>query len=183
MTTELTTTETTIAAALERLANEHQRWSETAEKCAERTFFRSWAGAFRKALYHYQTGIRPQPTPAGAWLVTSATRGGMVHQVDRIGACTCEAGQKHQACWHAALAAGVEVGMDDLDRFDGGDDEAPTTDPPTPILVTRVAGGIALDRAGEHAIVSDSDPTALRSALQAFGARLCAARRPLVAGL
>jgi len=128
MTTELTTTETTIAAALERLANEHQQSAAHAlTKSDEQVFFRRWSSAFRKALYYYLQGTRPASTPAGCWLVSSATRGGIIHQVDKSGHCSCEAGQKGIACWHAALVAGVEVGTDDLDRFDGGDDDAGDT--------------------------------------------------------
>ena len=170
MTTDLSTIETTIAAALERLGNEHQRSADTAENKDAHRFFVRWAGAFRKAHYAYKhDGVRPESTPLGCWLVPSATRAGRVHQVDKTGHCTCEA--KNQGCWHAALAVGIEVGMDDLDRFDGEDE----SEPPTPILVSRVAGGIALDRAGQHAVVRDDDPAALRGALEAFGARVCAA--------
>src|SRR5262245_13998982 len=121
----LSTIETTIAAALERLAAEHQRSADGADAKDVHRFFASWSGAFRKALLYYLQGTRPQQTPGGAWLITSATRAGRVHQVGANGHCSCEAGAKQQACWHCAIVCGVEVGMDDLDRFDDADEPEP----------------------------------------------------------
>ena len=137
---DYTPTEQATAAALERLADEHQRSAERAEAREEQTFFRRWSGAFRKALYVFAQGVRPEPTPSGAWLVPSATRAGQVHQVGRDGRCTCEAGQKGQACWHAALAAGLEIGLDDLDRFDDGPQEQDAAEPTTTITTTMPIG-------------------------------------------
>lgn len=106
-----------VEAALERLAESHQRSAATADTAEARRFFARWAGAFRKALLLYRQGVRPDRLVSGAWLVPSATRA-IVHQVGRDGACTCEAGSR--GCWHAALVAGVEVAYEDLDTH--GDD-------------------------------------------------------------
>lgn len=113
-----------VAGALERLADEHQRSSERAAHRDEQTFFRRWAGAFRKALYFYQQGVRPQIAPSGGWLIPSATRAGCVHQVGRDGKCSCEA--RDRGCWHAAMAAGSEVGADDVERFDDPSEPEPS---------------------------------------------------------
>jgi hypothetical protein len=120
--TEPTTTDLAVMAALERLADEHQRSSERAETPDERKFFRGWAGAFRKAACYYLQGIRPEQAPSTCYYVSSATRGGVVHHVDKMNHCTCEAGRQNVACWHAALVCGVEVAGDDLDRFDSADE-------------------------------------------------------------
>jgi hypothetical protein len=108
-------TEAAVAGALERLADAHQRSALTALTAEERTYFRRWAGAFRKALLYWQQGIRPEQTPGGAWLLTSATRAGQVHRVTRDGQCTCEA--QNRGCWHAALVTGIETGYEDLDSL------------------------------------------------------------------
>lgn len=104
--------EAAVMGALSRLADSHQRSAEGAETTDERTFFRRWAGAFRKALLNYKRGVRPEQTPLGSWLVESATRSGTVHSVERSGVCSCEA--QNRGCWHSALVAGVETGYDDL---------------------------------------------------------------------
>jgi hypothetical protein len=110
-----------VAGALERLADSHQRSAETAETSDERVYFRRWAGAFRKALLFYLQGARPEQAPCGSWLVMSASRFGQVHQVERSGQCTCEA--QNRGCWHSALVTGIETGYDDLTRL-GADDGA-----------------------------------------------------------
>jgi hypothetical protein len=137
--------EIVVASALERLAEAHQRSAESAETKEERVYFRRWSGAFRKALYRWLQGVRPEQTPGGAWLVTSATRLETVHQVERSGECTCEA--QNRGCWHSALVSGIESAYDDMERFDGGDDE-----PRGPIVVTIDHDGLSLGR-GDQAIV------------------------------
>jgi hypothetical protein len=137
--------EQSVASALERLAEAHQRSAENAETREERVYFRRWAGAFRKALYRWLQGVRPEQTPGGAWLVTSATRLETVHQVERSGECTCEA--QNRGCWHSAIATGIETAYDDMDRFDGGD-----TEQRGPIVVSIDPDGLSLGR-GDQAIV------------------------------
>ena len=127
----LSEVERAVCGALERLAETHQRSSESAETREERTYFRRWAGAFRKALYLHLQGTRPEQTPGGAWLVASATRCGQVHQVERSGQCTCEA--QNRGCWHSALVTGIETAYDDLARLGSGDEPAEEEEePPAP---------------------------------------------------
>jgi hypothetical protein len=73
--------------------------------------------AVNKAALHYLAGLRPEQTIGSRWLVPSATRGGAVHQVIG-GACSCEAGQHGAPCWHAALVAAVETGLDTIAIID-----------------------------------------------------------------
>jgi hypothetical protein len=170
----LSPVEQTVASALERLAEAHQRSAEGAETKEERLYFRRWAGAFRKALYYHLQGVRPEQTPGGSWLVTSATRVGQVHQVERSGECTCEA--QNRGCWHSALVTGIETAYDDMERFDGGDDEQRG-----PIVVTIDRDGLSLSR-GDSAIVCRV-PTDVATAIETLvtrpaelGRRLAAAR-------
>lgn len=99
-------TDSCIAFALERLATEAERDTDTADPL-ERKFFRRWAGAYRKSLFNFLQGTRPVAAPSGGWLIASATRSA-VHQVAADGYCSCEA--QGQGCWHAALALGMEIG-------------------------------------------------------------------------
>ena len=119
--TELSPIDQAIESALERLGASHQHSADTADTAETRAFFRRWAGAFRKALLYYRQGVRPERLSSGAWLVPSATRA-IVHQVGRDNHCTCEA--RDRGCWHAAIVLGVEVGYEDLDTFDPGDDDS-----------------------------------------------------------
>lgn len=52
-----------------------------------------------KAAYHLAGGLQIRRI-AGAYLVPSGTRGGVIHRVDDSGVCSCEAGQHGRACWH-----------------------------------------------------------------------------------
>ena len=96
MLTSTPITDAAIEAALERLAESHQRSADGATGDTRR-FFRRWAGSFRKALYFWLAGVRPVAVNSGGWLVTSATRGGVVHQVSRDGGCSC-AGSRSRRC-------------------------------------------------------------------------------------
>jgi hypothetical protein len=55
--------------------------------------------AVNKALYQLAIGVRPLYS-AGAWLVPSGTRAGVVHRITLDGVCSCEAGQHGRPCWH-----------------------------------------------------------------------------------
>ena len=112
-----------IVAALEELERNAQRevTSELITDPAERAFYRRGANAYRKALLAFLQGTRPVSDGRGEWLVSSQSRGGVVHRVDRLNSCTCEAGTAGQACWHAALALGVEIGWEAVAREDDGD--------------------------------------------------------------
>jgi hypothetical protein len=77
----------------------------------ERAYYAAQRRGYAKAqLYHLQ-GVRPVWT-GEAWLITSASRPGVVHRVARIGeilACNCEAAQNERLCWHKLLAEVVEL--------------------------------------------------------------------------
>ena len=45
---------------------------------------------------------------AGAFLVPSSTRGGLVHRVDDLNGCSCEAGRNGRTCRHAVALELVE---------------------------------------------------------------------------
>lgn len=196
-TPSLSPIESAVEAALERLGDEHQRSAERADDAEHRVFFRRWAGAFRKALLKYLQGTRPEPTPGGAWLVGSATRGGVVHRVTKDGACTCES--QNRGCWHAALVTGIEVAFDDLATYgdDGpasdGDDNGTggASDPLTGLqpgayvrarvldaMLERSAARIAELR---QAVAAQQPTPAAQPTPADLGRRLTQARRPLMA--
>ena len=68
---------------------------------------RSQINALNKAALHLHEGLAPVPT-VGGFLVTSGTRGGIVHRFSSTHGCTCEAGSKGRKCWHAALISIIE---------------------------------------------------------------------------
>lgn len=62
--------------------------------------------ALNKAALMLHEGVRPVVT-AGGFLVESRTRN-LVHRVDSVRGCTCEAGQASRPCWHAAVLEIIE---------------------------------------------------------------------------
>lgn len=62
--------------------------------------------ALNKAALMLHEGLTPTLT-AGGMLVESRTRN-LVHRVDWVAGCGCEAGQAQRPCWHAALVEIVE---------------------------------------------------------------------------
>jgi hypothetical protein len=92
-------------------------------------FFSRERNAAAKALANYRVGIRPELTDDDAWRVASASSSA-VYTVSRGGQCGCKAGANGQPCWHVALVAGLETGLDDLAAFDddAGDDAPALTD-------------------------------------------------------
>jgi hypothetical protein len=67
----------------------------------------SHARALNKALWHLQSGIEVRST-AGAFLIPSGTRSGVIHRISHTLGCTCEAAAKGNVCWHASAIAIVE---------------------------------------------------------------------------
>jgi len=63
--------------------------------------------ALNKAAYHMHAGLEVTLT-IGAILVPSGTRGGVIHRVDHLRGCSCEAGRKGAVCWHAMLVEVIE---------------------------------------------------------------------------
>lgn len=64
--------------------------------------------ALNKAMKQLHEGTTPVPT-TGGFLIESRTRGGTVHRLSTVHGCSCEAGRKGRACWHASLIEIVEV--------------------------------------------------------------------------
>lgn len=62
--------------------------------------------ALNKAALMLHEGLTPTLT-AGGMLIESRTRN-LVHRVDWVAGCGCEAGQAQRPCWHAALVEIVE---------------------------------------------------------------------------
>lgn len=60
-----------------------------------------------KALY--DLAQRPQIVRvSGAYLIPSSSRAGLVHRVDDVAGCSCEAGQRGRSCRHAAALELIE---------------------------------------------------------------------------
>ena len=60
-----------------------------------------------KALY--DLAQRPQIVRiSGAYLIPSSSRGGLVHRIDDVNGCSCEAGRHGRSCRHAAALELIE---------------------------------------------------------------------------
>lgn len=112
-----------VEGALERLALESADHARAVESKADRTHFRRNATAYTNALIQYRAGVRPEVLPSGARLVPSSTPGKPAHLVTMDGdwVCSCCAGASMY--WPIALVIGIEVAHDDMQTFDGGDEE------------------------------------------------------------
>ena len=64
--------------------------------------------AISKALYDLLLMTRPIMAVAGAFLVPSTSRAGLVHRVDHVNGCDCEAGRAGRACRHQAALELIE---------------------------------------------------------------------------
>ena len=65
--------------------------------------------AINKALYDLLLIERPIVAVAGAFLVPSTSRAGLVHRVDHVHGCSCEAGAKGRSCRHAVQIEIIEA--------------------------------------------------------------------------
>lgn len=63
--------------------------------------------SLNKAALHLHSGIEVTLT-CGGILIPSGTRGGIIHRVDNVRGCSCEAGRKGNVCWHASLVEIIE---------------------------------------------------------------------------
>jgi hypothetical protein len=87
------------AAAIETAANELRAAAEGNNKRLV---------ALNKASYDLLV-LQPQIVRiAGAYLVPSTSRGGLVHRVDDLNGCDCEAGRKGCQCRHAVALELIE---------------------------------------------------------------------------
>jgi len=195
----MTTLDTYIASALERLAEreslaaraarQRHQAGDTAAK-AEAVYFQRACTAYTNALIEYRHGVRPEQLTSGAWLLPSRRPGEPPHIVRMDGdwICNCKAGSAMH--WPIALIVGIEVAHDDMERLDGDDGE-PLEDspPPTPITVSTTPGGLAFSRHGLTQFITD--PADVAGAIQrllsrpadarALGARLAQARARIAA--
>ena len=62
-----------------------------------------------KALYDLLLATRPIVAVAGAYLVPSTSRAGLIHRVDHVAGCSCEAGSAGRACRHATAIDLIET--------------------------------------------------------------------------
>jgi hypothetical protein len=64
--------------------------------------------AVNKAAFMLARGAVEVVHGFDGFLITSATRVGVVHRVSTVNGCGCEAGAAGKACWHAATVAILE---------------------------------------------------------------------------
>ena len=62
-----------------------------------------------KALYDLLLATRPIVAVAGAYLVPSTSRAGLIHRVDHVNGCSCEAGSAGRTCRHATAIEIIET--------------------------------------------------------------------------
>lgn len=63
--------------------------------------------ALNKAAMHLHEGISIMPTHGG-FLIPSGSRGGIIHRIDNVNGCSCEAGRSGKVCWHTQLIKIIE---------------------------------------------------------------------------
>ena len=64
--------------------------------------------AVNKALYDLLVNVPAIVRVSGAYLVPSSSRGGVIHRVDDVAGCTCEAGRNGRSCRHAVALELIE---------------------------------------------------------------------------
>lgn len=157
-----------IIGALERLAQEHASAARLAEQAHDKAHAieeRRQTTAYTRALEQYRKGVRPDVLPSGARIVPSSTPGHPAHLITMDGdwVCTCKAHASMH--WPIALIIGIEVAMDDLERFDDppgepspmGDDEGDELPERAPIAHGKAA---AAWLAGQQQLAARLDATA-----------------------
>lgn len=131
--------DTYIAQALEEFVTDTHNLLTAAEQQTPRDadvkdeikFWRSQHNAFVKALHYFLNGRRLTATATGYTIESASRPGALVHRLYKVGevwACSCEAGQRGNFHWHAALIAGYERGYELADLESQGDraDDGPT---------------------------------------------------------
>jgi hypothetical protein len=69
---------------------------------------RSRQHAFNKAAFYLAREAVEVVHSFDGFLITSASRAGVVHRVSHLHGCSCEAGVNGRVCWHAALVEVLE---------------------------------------------------------------------------
>lgn len=62
-----------------------------------------------KGLYDLLTNDAPIVRVTGAYLVPSSSRGGLIHRLDDLAGCSCEAGRAGRDCRHKASIEIIEA--------------------------------------------------------------------------
>jgi hypothetical protein len=65
-------------------------------------------GALTKALYDLLTNDAQIVRVSGAYLIPSSSRGGLIHRVDDVQGCSCEAGRSGRTCRHTVALELIE---------------------------------------------------------------------------
>src|SRR5882757_3446144 len=63
--------------------------------------------ALNKAAMHLHEGMSIMPTHGG-FLIPSGSRGGIIHRIDNVNGCSCEAGRSGKICWHSQMIRIIE---------------------------------------------------------------------------
>jgi hypothetical protein len=104
-----------VAAELERLAEEHAQYAQTARAQGlkdDATYFRRSANSFVNGLKAWTAGVRPISLGRNKWLLPSNRATGAPHllRLDGDWTCTCESGC--QAHWASAICIAIEHAQD-----------------------------------------------------------------------
>ena len=92
------TVELPPAAALEAAAAELIRSAQDVKRHA----------TINKGLYDLLVNAAAIVRISGAYLVPSSSRGGLIHRVDDVAGCSCEAGRNGRSCRHAVALELIE---------------------------------------------------------------------------
>lgn len=135
--------EAAVEGALERLAldnAQHARAAAAADEPKDAAYFRRAATSFTNALIEYRKGIRPDVLSSRAQLLPSRRAGEAPHLVTMDGdwTCSCTAGSSMH--WPIALVIGIEVAMDDMQRYDDPPGDNPLGDDEGDSLPSRAIG-------------------------------------------
>jgi len=115
------------AAALESAATELSRSADARRQ-----------GAITKGLYDLLTNDAQIVRVSGAYLIPSSSRGGLIHRVDDVQGCSCEAGRAGRTCRHAVALELIEQAQTRV----------------MPALGTRIAAARRAQAAAEAARIS-----------------------------
>ncbi len=120
---------------IELIADEVAQLARTAQAAGDTTAINT----FNRAAEQLALGVRPILS-AGDVLIPSRTQAGATYRVTALG-CSCPAGLKGRACWHAALMEGIASAWDRLaemdDALDTEAEPAPEPAPPALRIVPR----------------------------------------------
>lgn len=137
-----------IEAALERLAQENADHARTTASKTDRAYFRRATTAYTNALIEWRRGVRPEVLASGARVLPSRRTGEAPHIVTMDGDWVCSCKAHASMHWAIALVIGIEVALDDMDRFDSSDSENAESEQPAPAIphAAKAAAWLALQQ-------------------------------------